>query len=66
MQKYREDDSEDDLRIAEKSCDLLLELDRDLISVSHSRQTEVAATVEETLRLAEVALRRVLVAEPAG
>jgi Predicted pPIWI-associating nuclease len=55
------DYSENELRIADKACDLVLAVDKRLQAASHAREAPIRADIEDTMLAAEIALRRVLV-----
>lgn len=61
MRSFRGDVSESDLGIADKTIELVLEIDRKLIALAHARSSPQRGDVEDCIRLAESALRRVLV-----
>lgn len=61
MERNRLAQSEGELRIAEKACDLVLAIDKRLQAISHARETPVGTDVEDAMLAAEIALRRVLV-----
>lgn len=61
MIKYRQQESKTDLKIAEKACELILEIDRKLQSMSHDSTSPNRMDVEDSLRTAETTLRRVFI-----
>lgn len=61
VQERKGNYSENDLRIAEKACDLVLAVDKRLKAASHSREVPVRTDIEDAMLAAEIALRRVLV-----
>jgi hypothetical protein len=52
--------SENDLRIADKACELVLAVDQRLQAVSHARSTSHRVDIEDAMIVAEAALRRIL------
>jgi Predicted pPIWI-associating nuclease len=64
MRKFRGEVSESDVGIADKTIELVLEIDRKLIALAHARSSPQRRDVEDCVQLAESALRRVLVAAP--
>ena len=52
--------SENELRIADKACELVLAVDQRLQAASHARETPIRADIEDAMLAAEIALRRVL------
>jgi DNA-binding PadR family transcriptional regulator len=63
MQTFRNDDSETNLQVAEKACDLVLAIDKKLQSLAHGRVQPLRSDVHDAMSGAEIALRRVLVGE---
>jgi hypothetical protein len=64
MRTFRGEVSESDLSIADKTIELVLEIDKKLIALAHARSSPQRSDVEDCVRLAESALRRVLVTGP--
>ncbi len=60
MRKFRGEISESDLSIADKTIDLLLEIDNKLTAHSHARTAPQRTDVQDCLRMAESALSRTL------
>jgi hypothetical protein len=61
MRKFQGEVSESDLKIADKTIDLVVEIDNKLSAIAHARCAPERSEVEDCLRLAESALRRALV-----
>jgi len=62
MSKYRGETSESDLAVVEKAGELLLAIDTKLQAGSHDRSAPIEAEVRESLSIAELMLRRLLLA----
>ena len=60
MRKYKGSVSESDLRIVEKSCDVVEATDAKLMAHSHARTAPSRDDVKDALNTAEAALRRIL------
>ncbi len=60
MRKFQGEVSESDVRIADKTIDLVLEINKKLVALAHSRSSPQRGDVEDCIRLAESALRRTL------
>ena len=63
MQTFRNDESESNLRVAKKACDLVLAIDDKLKALAHARVQPLRTDVEDAMSGAEIALRRVLVGD---
>jgi len=61
MERFKRDQSKDELRVAQKACELVLAVDKRLQSYAHSRSTPAKEDVRDAITAAEIALRRVLV-----
>lgn len=60
MQTFRNDESESNLRVADKACELVLAIDDRLKSFAHARVQILRTDVEDAMSGAEIALRRLL------
>ncbi len=56
MRRFRGEASESDLRIADKTIELVLEINKKLIALAHARSSPQRSDVEDCVRLAESAL----------
>lgn len=63
VQTYRTDESESNLRVAEKACELVLAIDQKLKAFAHGRAIPLRSDVQDAIVGAEIALRRVLVGD---
>lgn len=63
MQRFRNDESESNLQVAEKACDLVLIIDDRLKAFAHGRVQPLRTDVEDAMSGAEIALRRVLIGD---
>ncbi|MBI3053953.1 MAG: hypothetical protein HYY77_07920 [Betaproteobacteria bacterium] len=63
MQTYRTDESESNLRVAEKACEFVLAIDQKLQGLAHGRAPPLQSDVQDAMAGAEIALRRVLVSD---
>jgi hypothetical protein len=63
MLKFRQHESDSELRVAEKACELVLAIDDRLMGLSHSRTQPTRSDVEDAMAGAEIALRRLLLGE---
>lgn len=61
MKRYCGRISDTDLNVVEKACDLVLAVDRRLMAFAHASQIPPLMDVQDSLRCAEIALRRILV-----
>ena len=61
MQTFRKGESESNLQVSEKACDLVLAIDDRLKALAHGRTQPLKVDVEDAMFGAEIALRRVLV-----
>lgn len=59
--KFRVEISESDLAIVDKTIDLVLQIDNKLAALAHARSVPERSDVEDCIRMAESALRRILV-----
>jgi hypothetical protein len=66
MQATRGSSSDSDLRIAERACDLVLEIHNRLTAASHSCGSTEAGLVRELLAAAEMALKLVMLSDSAA
>ena len=60
MTKNERELSESDLKIAEKSIDLLIAISDKLQSLAHSREKLIIDDVRDAVQMAENALRKIL------
>ncbi|ESS71831.1 hypothetical protein MGMO_88c00430 [Methyloglobulus morosus KoM1] len=60
MQTFRKDDSQSNLKIADKARDLVLAIDDRLMGLAHTRDEILRTDVQDALLVAEIALRRLL------
>jgi hypothetical protein len=60
MRRFQGEVSESDVGIADKTIDLVLEINKKLVALAHSRSSPQRGDVEDCVRLAESALRRIL------
>lgn len=63
MRSYRRSESDSELRVAERACDLVLAIDDRLKALAHSRGLPPRSDVEDAMLGAEIALRRILIKE---
>lgn len=66
MSTFRGDVSESQIRIADEACNLVLAVDDRLKALAHSRPVPTVSEVRDSLRSAEIALRRVLLNDNAS
>lgn len=60
MQRFRSNESESDLRVADQACELVLALNDRLMALAHARSQPSRSDVEDAMSSAEIALRRIL------